>query len=106
MKIAITSMGGSLESQLSEQFGRCPYFIIYDSDQDKFVAISNLGEQMNNGAGPKAAETIIEKGATVLLTGFVGEKAEIVLKQANVKIVTGFKNNQKVIDTIKKFLEL
>jgi len=104
MKIAITSMGGSLEALMSEQFGRCPYFIIFDTETNKFIAISNLGDQMSSGAGPKAAEMIIENGAEVLLTGFVGDKAETVLKLGNIKIETGFKKDQKVKDVINNYL--
>ncbi|MBU2472187.1 MAG: hypothetical protein KKF20_07235, partial [Bacteroidetes bacterium] len=32
MKIAVTSTGGSMDVLVSEQFGRCQYFIIYDTE--------------------------------------------------------------------------
>lgn len=105
MKIAITSTGGSMDALVSEQFGRCQYFLIVDSETMKFEAVSNLGEQMQGGAGPKAAETIINKGATVLLTGRVGDKAEDALKKGNVIIVDGFKNTIKVKDAINTYLQ-
>lgn len=105
MKIAVTSTGGSMDALVSEQFGRCQYFIIVDSETMKFEAISNLGEQMQGGAGPKAAETIINKGATVLLTGRVGDKAEDALKKGSVIIVDGFKNTIKVKDAINTYLQ-
>ena len=31
MKVAITSTGDNLESKLDQRFGRCGYFIIYDT---------------------------------------------------------------------------
>jgi predicted Fe-Mo cluster-binding NifX family protein len=105
MKIAVTSTGGSMDALVSEQFGRCQYFLIVDSDTMKFEAVSNLGEQMQGGAGPKAAETIINKGAKVLLTGRVGDKAEDALKKGNVIIVDGFKNTIKVKDAINTYLQ-
>lgn len=104
MKIAVTSTGGSMDALVSEQFGRCQYFIIYDIETKKFEAISNLGEQMQSGAGPKAAELIISKGAEVLLTGHVGDKAEEALKRGGVKISDGFKGTIKVKDAINNFL--
>lgn len=104
MKIAVTSTGGSMDSQISEQFGRCQYFLIVDSETMKFEAISNLGEQMRNGAGPKAAELIISKGAEVLLTGHVGDRAESVLSKSGIKIVNGFNNSLKVKDAINHYL--
>jgi len=105
MKIAITSTGGSLDALVSEKFGRCQYFLIVDSDTMKFEAVSNLGEQMQNGAGPKAAELIINKGAEVVLTGHVGDKAEDVLKRAGIKIVDGFTGNEKVKDALSNYLK-
>jgi predicted Fe-Mo cluster-binding NifX family protein len=104
MKIAITSTGGSMDSLVSEQFGRCQYFIIVDSDTMKFEAISNLGEQMQSGAGPKAAELIINKGAEVLLTGHVGDKAEAALKKTDIIVIDGLKGNLKVKDAVNGFL--
>ncbi|MFA7418335.1 MAG: NifB/NifX family molybdenum-iron cluster-binding protein [Melioribacteraceae bacterium] len=104
MKIAITSTGGSMDALVSEQFGRCQYFLIVDSETMKFEAVSNLGEQMQSGAGPKAAELIIYKGAEVLLTGHVGDKAEAALKKSDIIIVDGLKGNLKVKDAINSYL--
>jgi len=32
MKIAITSTGNSLESNIDQRFGRCAYFVIYNTE--------------------------------------------------------------------------
>ena len=105
MKIAVSATGGSLESLVSDKFGRCEYFLIVDSDTMKFEAISNLGEKMPGGAGPKAAETIIKKGAEVILTGSIGGNAEAVLKSGNIKMVTGIAGNIKVKDAVEQYLK-
>ena len=104
MKIAVTSTGGSMDALVSEQFGRCQYLLIVDSNTLKFEAVSNLGEQMQSGAGPKAAELIINKGTEVLLTGHIGDKAEEVLKIGGVKIVDGYKGTIKVKDAVNSYL--
>ncbi|MHB8871489.1 MAG: NifB/NifX family molybdenum-iron cluster-binding protein [Candidatus Doudnabacteria bacterium] len=104
MKIAVTSTGGSMDALVSEQFGRCQYFLIVDSETMKFEAVSNLGEQMQSGAGHKAAELIINKGAEVLLTGRVGDKAEEALKKGGVKIADGYKGTIKVKDAVNSYL--
>ncbi|MBU2492964.1 MAG: NifB/NifX family molybdenum-iron cluster-binding protein [Bacteroidetes bacterium] len=103
-KIAVTSTGGSMDALVSEQFGRCQYFLIVDPETMKFEAVSNLGEQMQSGAGPKAAELIIGKGAAVLLTGHVGDKAEEALKRGGVKIINGLKGTVKIKDAINNYL--
>jgi len=104
MIIAVTSTGGSMEALVSEQFGRCQYFLIVDTDTMKFEAVSNPGEQMQSGAGPKAAEIIINKGAKVVLTGHVGDKAEEVLKRGGVNIIDGFKGTEKVKDAVNNYI--
>ncbi|MBN1302143.1 MAG: NifB/NifX family molybdenum-iron cluster-binding protein [Melioribacteraceae bacterium] len=103
-KIAVTSTGGSMDSLVSEQFGRCQYFLFIVPETMKFEAVSNLGEQMQNGAGPKAAELIIKYGADVLLTGHVGDRAEEVLKRGGVKIVDGYNGTVKVKDAVNIYL--
>ncbi|MFH0735050.1 MAG: NifB/NifX family molybdenum-iron cluster-binding protein [bacterium] len=105
MKIAITSTGGSMDALVSEQFGRCQYFLIVDSETMKFEAVSNLGEQMQSGAGPKAAELIVNSGAEVLLTGHVGDKAEEALNKGKIKIIDGYKGTIKVKDAINNYLK-
>ena len=104
MKIAITSTGGSMDALLSEQFGLCQYLLIVDSETLKFEAVSNLGEQMQSGAGPKAAELIINKAAEVLLTGHDGDQAEETLKKGGVKVVDGYKGTIKVKDAVNSYL--
>lgn len=103
MKIAVSATGGSLDSLVSEAFGRCEYFLIVDSDTMKFEAISNLGGKMESGAGPKAAELIINKNADVLLTGALGNKAEDVLKATNITVVTGVAGNIKVRNAVEEY---
>lgn len=103
MKIAVSATGGSLDSLVSEKFGRCEYFLIVDSDTMKFGAISNLGGKMESGAGPKAAELVINKKADILLTGAVGDKAEAVLNSTNITVVTGVAGNIKVRDAVEQY---
>ncbi|NTW26680.1 MAG: diguanylate cyclase, partial [Lentimicrobium sp.] len=41
MKIAITSTGNSMESTIDQRFGRCAYFVIYDSTTRSIDFIPN-----------------------------------------------------------------
>lgn len=104
MKLAVTSTGNSPESGMCEKFGRCKFFVIYDTETNNYEAISNFGETMNSGAGPKAAEMILMKEVEVLLTGHVGDKAEEALNKAGIKIVTGYTNILRVKDVVNQYL--
>ena len=88
MKIAVTSTGGSLSAQMDSRFGRCAYFVIYDTDTKKMTAFSNPASEFPGGAGPAAARELTKNNVDVLITGHVGIKAEQALEAADIKVVT------------------
>ena len=102
MKIAVTSQGDTLDSQIDPRFGRAAYIIIVDTETLEFKAFDN-NENKNafKGAGTQAAALVSENEAKVLLTGFCGPNAFTTLKAAGVKVA----NDQtgQVIDVVKKF---
>lgn len=104
MKIAVTSLGDNLNSNLSEKFGRCPYFIIYNTEDKSFISLQNEGINLQSAAGPKAAETIINENVDVLLTGHIGDKAENVLQRSKIKLVTGYKENLSIMEAINNYI--
>ncbi|MGC8823145.1 MAG: NifB/NifX family molybdenum-iron cluster-binding protein [Bacteroidales bacterium] len=55
MKIAITSTGNSPESKLDSRFGRCSYFVVYDTENHATEFIPNPNKENVEGAGPASA---------------------------------------------------
>lgn len=104
MLVAITSTGNTLHSKVSEKFGRCSYFIILDTETLAFKAIKNTAEQAEGGAGPKAAELIINNEISVLLTGHTGDKAAAALKKGNIKIYDHLTENLSVKEALDIYL--
>ena len=45
MKIAISSSGENLNSQLDPRFGRCTYFLVIDPDEMTFEVFSNENDR-------------------------------------------------------------
>ncbi len=86
MKIAFTTSGTTLSAPMDIRFGRAAKFLVYDTGNKDFIVIDNEGVAAAQGAGIKAAETIVKAGAKVLVTGDCGPKAFHALKQADVKI--------------------
>jgi len=103
-KIAVTSSGKTTDAYICEQFGRAPYFIIYDSASGNYSAYENPGEKANTGAGIKASEFIINNGVATLITGQLGDKASFALQSGGIQYVEGYKNSIKVKDAINNFL--
>ena len=86
-KIAITSEGPTLNDILDPRFGRAAGFIIVDPQTLEFQYVDNGASQARaQGAGIQAAEAIIQAGAKVVLTGYVGPKAFMALQAAGIKV--------------------
>ena len=89
MKIAISATSSSLDAPMDQRFGRCPCFVITDSDGADHEAVDNPHAQLGHGAGIQAARMLIERGVTTVLTGRCGPNASDTLEAGNIEIVTG-----------------
>ena len=99
MKIAISSTGQDLTSQIDPRFGRSPYFIFIDPETMQFEAIENPNVNAMGGAGIQTAQLIANKGVEVVLTGSCGPNAFQTLQAAGVKVIVG------VVGTINEAIE-
>lgn len=89
-KIAISSQGKSMESQVDPRFGRAAYFLVVDEQSGSFEVVDNtISRDMSTGAGIQAAEAVARAGAKTLLSGIVGPKALHALQAAGVQAVQG-----------------
>ena len=102
MRLAITSTGKELDSNLDPRFGRTAFFILVDPDTMDFEAVENSQNfNLPQGAGIQAGKTIVDHHVDVLITGHCGPKAFKVLQQADVQVVTGAHGT--VSDAITQF---
>jgi predicted Fe-Mo cluster-binding NifX family protein len=85
MKIAVAAMGGSLDAQVAEQFGRCRWFVVVESGALGFEAFLNPASTMAGGAGPAAVRELVRRGAQVVLAGAFGPKAQQAMDAAGLR---------------------
>jgi len=104
MKIAVPATGGSMSARVSEQFGRCAYFLVVDTRDMRFEPIHNPGAEATGGAGPQAAQELIRRGVEVVLTGSLGPKAAQVLERAGIKVVSGISAEKTVKEAVEEYL--
>jgi predicted Fe-Mo cluster-binding NifX family protein len=103
MKICVSAESNSLDSPIDPRFGRCPYFVIVESEKMQFEVIQNMASGATGGAGIQAAQTIASKGSKVLITGNVGPNAFQALSAAGIKIVTGASGTvREVVEKYKR----
>ncbi len=89
MKVAVSAIGPTLDTQVDPRFGRCQYFLIVEPDSMKFESVENSNASTSGGAGIAAAQMITGKGVEVVLTGNCGPNAYQVLSPAGIKVITG-----------------
>ena len=99
MKIAITSTGNNLDSEVSLVFARSPYFIVADLEDGDIKETSAVENPSKNerGAGISAAQFIANKNVDALISGAVGPNAFNILKQIGKKTATSPKSTIEII---------
>jgi predicted Fe-Mo cluster-binding NifX family protein len=95
MIIAVSAAGTDVTAQVDPSFGRCGYFLFFDSETGKAEAQANEAGQAGGGAGVQAAQLVAGKGAGVLLTGNVGPNAHQALSAAEIAVYTGLSGSVK-----------
>lgn len=101
MKIAVSSYGKDLNSQIDPRFGRCAYFLIVNTDDMSFEAFENKGVSLSGGAGIQAGQFVVSKGAEAVITDNCGPKAVQTLSAAGVELFTG--HTGSVIEALEKY---
>ena len=103
MKVCVTASAGGLDAPVDPRFGRCPYFIIVDSETMKFEVVPNTAAGAMAGAGIQAAQLVAGLGAEVVITGNVGPNAFQALSAAGVRIVVGaYGTVREVVEKYKR----
>lgn len=104
MKVAISSKGENLTSEIDPRFGRAPFIIIVDTETMAFEALDNsTNVNAFKGAGIQAATMVADKGAEVLLTGYCGPNAFKTVAAAGLKVVNDISGT--VEEVVAKFKE-
>lgn len=88
MKIAVTSTGESLDSQVDPRFGRAAIFLVVDTETMELECVKNENLAAAGGAGINAAKLVADAGAEAVLTGNCGPNAHRTLSAAGVKVYT------------------
>lgn len=104
MKIAVSTGKGGLDDMVFPVFGRCQTFTIVEADKEikGSSVIPNPAVSAAGGAGIMAAQSIIDKGVNVVITGNCGPNAYRIFSQAGIKVYLG---SGKVEDAVKALLE-
>jgi len=101
MNIAITATQPSLDAKVDPRFGRCPYFLIVDTDTLSFEAVENPNVTLGGGAGIQSAQLMAERDVKHVLTGNCGPNAYQTLSAAGISVIIGCSGT--ISDVIEQF---
>lgn len=99
MKIAISSTGNSLESNLDTRFGRCSYFVVYDTETRAIEFIPNPNKDNIEGAGPASVQLVASRGVKKVISGEFGVKVKSLFDSLHIQLIV-------VPDSTKKINEI
>jgi predicted Fe-Mo cluster-binding NifX family protein len=104
MKIAITSTGNSNESTIDERFGRCAWFVIYDTESKSTEFIPNRVKDADAEAGLTAVELLKGRKVSKVISGEFGIKVKPLLDSLKVQMII-LKKSGKTIGEIITLLD-
>ncbi|MGB9780270.1 NifB/NifX family molybdenum-iron cluster-binding protein [Caldanaerobacter sp.] len=103
MKVAISSQGKNLESQVDTRFGRAQYFLIVDTSSMEYKVIDNTAMGQSSGAGTKAAQLLLDEQVEAVISSNVGPNAMEVFKEADIPVYKAMDGDvKKNIEAFKK----
>ena len=103
MKVAVTSQGEELSSEVDLRFGRAKWLIVVDTQTGKSEAHDNaVNLNATQGAGIQTGQNISNLGVDAVVTGNIGPNAFRTLNAAGVRIFLAEKQTvDEAINTLK-----
>ncbi len=84
-KIAVAAVGESINSEISMNAGRAPYYLIFDENGDFRKAIKNPAQSSRGGASTVVIDLLLQESCKTVIAGNFGEKMQIQLKANEIK---------------------
>ena len=102
--IAINENKG-IDSKLSEHFGHCPYFAIYETETKKLEVVENKIDHTNQNLTP--VDQMMKFNPDIVFTLGAGQRAINLFNEKKVGLKTGdYKIVQEVIENLDNLKDL
>lgn len=105
MIIAVALNEDNSKALVAEQFGRCAWYCIFDSENNTTAYIENPNRHADQGAGFTSAEMLMKLGIQIAVAGRFGSKVVEFFGKNNVQmVIPEFEQKfEDIIDRIKSF---
>ena len=104
MKVAITSTGDSLDEKLDQRFGRCAYFVIYNSITGGMEFLPNPNRDLEIEAGTASVKLLSSRNIEKIISGEFGERIKPILDSLKIQMIvikTPNKTIREIIDLLR-----
>lgn len=102
-RIAVAINSSEFISSLSDVFGRCAYFLIYDSKTNENETTPNPFAMELGGAGIQTARMLIENNIDIVITKQIGQNPLRLLHSTNIKVYKS--DNLTAEEALRSFFE-
>ncbi|HNQ37335.1 MAG TPA: NifB/NifX family molybdenum-iron cluster-binding protein [Prolixibacteraceae bacterium] len=100
MKVAITSSGDQLSALVDRRFGRCNYFVFFDTETGETEILANPHTDHLEGAGVAAVGLVAERGVKKVVSGEFGAKVKSLFDQLQIQLISVPNQEQSVAEII------
>ncbi|MCK9327053.1 MAG: hypothetical protein M0P69_16290 [Bacteroidales bacterium] len=100
MKAIMTSTGNHLDSKLDSRFGRCEFFVVYDTESGSVEFIPNPNKDLKEGAGIASVELVASKNPDLIISGEFGPKIKNLLDSLQIQLVVIQDTERKIQNII------
>ncbi len=101
MKVAVSADGDSEKANVDERFGRCPYFVIVDTEDMEFETIENEHADESHGVAPQVVQTLSEMDIEAVITGNIGPNGYQTLESAAIEAYKASGKISKAVEKLK-----
>ncbi|MBN2199416.1 MAG: NifB/NifX family molybdenum-iron cluster-binding protein [Candidatus Aminicenantes bacterium] len=101
MKVAVSASSPGLENPVDPRFGRCPYYLVVDTETMDYETVENPFLSAFGGAGIQAAQFVAENNVDAVLTGSCGPNAYQTLTAAGIKVIVGVSGT--ISDAVRRY---
>lgn len=102
MKVAVTSQGKELSSEIDPRFGRAKRLLVVDTQTELSQAYDNVVNlNIVQGAGIQTGQNVVNLGVEAVITGNIGPNAFKTLNAVNIKVFLA--NSQTVQEAVDLF---
>lgn len=100
-KVALPAKGDDLNAQISEYFGRAPYFIVFDVNKKVFWTIPNPFVNEAHAVGLRAGTMLVKKRVGVIVCKNIGPEPIKKFNDSKIEVYIGAEGT--VADGIKQY---